>query len=172
MDTIHPDVFPFDRQRTTVGDIIQCDNDILKMDVAVPDRTEVPITPVITEIGVTSKYADFARTVAPPDVFHVSVEDPILELANESYVVDSLVTEMRRIVVKPESAMMFHRVQSTMRRRDVERNLSRMYLEPEINIQRVKSLKDRQETFAKIVKPFLEEILARRRKCIAGLPDG
>ena len=78
---------------------------------------------------------------------------------------------MRRVVVKPESAMIFYRVQSTMRRSDVERDLGRMHFEREIHIQRVKSIKDRQETFAKIVKTFLEELLTRRRKCVAGLPD-
>ncbi len=110
--------------------------------------------------------------MAPPDVFHVSVEDPILELANEFYVVDSLVAKMGRVVVKAEPAMMFHRLQRTVRRSDIKRDLGRMHLEREIDIQRVESLKDRQETFAKIVKTFLDEILTGRRKCIAGVPDG
>src|SRR5260370_2240826 len=117
---------------------------------------------MISEICMTAKYPDIARTVAPPDVFHVSVKDPILILANEFYVVDSLVTKVRRAVVKAESAMMFHRVQSTMRRSDVERDFGRMHLEAEIYIQRVTRLTDRQEAFAKIVKTFREEILTRR----------
>jgi hypothetical protein len=101
----------------------------------------------------------------------VRVKDPILELANELYVIDSLITKVRRVIVKAESAMMFHRVQRTVRRGDVERDLGRMYLEPEINVKRVESLQDRQETLAKIVKTFLQEILARRWKRIAGMPD-
>ncbi len=65
MDAIHPNVFPFDRERTRVGDIIERDDDIFKMDVAVPDRTKIPITPVISEVGVTAKYSDIARYRGP-----------------------------------------------------------------------------------------------------------
>ena len=42
VDAIHANVFPFDRERTFVSDIVERDDDVLEFDVAMAKGTEVP----------------------------------------------------------------------------------------------------------------------------------
>ncbi len=53
MLAVHPAVFPFDRQRPLVADVVERDDDFLEVDVAVPDRAEVPEAARIGEVGMT-----------------------------------------------------------------------------------------------------------------------
>src|SRR5260370_40037406 len=58
-----------------------------------------------------------------------------------------------------------------MCRNDVKSDLGRMSLKCEVNLQRVERVQDRQKTLSEIIETFLQELLARRRKSVTGVPD-
>jgi hypothetical protein len=106
---IHASALPLDRERTTIADIVERNDDILELNVAVPDGSEIPIAPMIAEIGVTTKDADIAVAVPPPNVLHVGMVNTVLEVPEELYAINALVSEVRRIVVKTKAIRMLHR---------------------------------------------------------------
>ena len=169
---IHANIFPLDRERAAIADIVERNDDLLELDVAVPDGTKIPIAAMITEIGVTAKDADIAVAVPPPNVLHVSVVNAVLELPKELYVVNTLVSEMRRIVVKTKAIMMLHRLQRAMSRADIKRDFGGMHFKSKVHVRAFKGFQNGQKAPAKIVVSFLQIVLTRRRKCIAGMPDG
>src|ERR1700686_1882633 len=75
VNAVHSDVFPFDRQRAPVADVIERDDYLFEADISMSDRTKIPIPPVISKIGMPAKYAAVARAMAPPDIFHCSMVD-------------------------------------------------------------------------------------------------
>jgi len=57
MNAVHADIFPLDGERTTVADIIECDDEILKLDVTAAGRTEVPEASGIAKVSVATEDA-------------------------------------------------------------------------------------------------------------------
>ena len=172
MDTIHADVFPLDRERPAIADIVERNDDFLELNVAVSNGAKIPVASMITKIGVTTKDADIAVAVPPPDVLHVDMINAVLELAEEFHVIHPLVTEVGRIVIKSEALVMIHRCESAMSRSYVERDFGGMHFQGEIHVQTVKDFQNRQKAAAKIIESFLKIILTGRRKRVAGMPDG
>src|SRR5690606_39734462 len=72
---VHAAVFPFDRQRPAVADVVQGDDDLLEVDVATTDAAEVPVAARVAERGVAAEHAGGAVAAPPPDVLHVNVHD-------------------------------------------------------------------------------------------------
>src|SRR5438552_11018932 len=68
---VHAGVFPFDRQRALVPDIVEGDDDFFEVNIAVAEGAEVPVSARISEGRMPAEDADFAAAVAPPDVLHV-----------------------------------------------------------------------------------------------------
>ena len=50
-----------------------------------------------------AKHADLFRSIAPIHIFHVDMENTIRELADEVYIIHSLIPQMARIVIKPKA---------------------------------------------------------------------
>src|ERR1044072_2350611 len=50
VDAIHAAIFPFQRKRTAIANVVQRDDAVLELNVAVPERAEIPKTPRIGEI--------------------------------------------------------------------------------------------------------------------------
>ena len=169
---IHANVFPLDRERPAITDIVERNDDLFELNVAVPDGPKIPIAAMITEIGVTAKDADISVAVPPPNVLHVSVVNAVLEVPEELYVVNALVSEVRRIVVKTKAIVMLHRLKRAMSRADIKRDFSGMHFKSKVHVRAFKGFQNRQKAPAKIVVSFLQIVLTRRRKRIAGVPDG
>ncbi len=150
MDAVHAAVFPFHRKRAAIADVVQRDDDVLEVDVAVAERTKIPIAPAIGEIRVAAEHADRAVAVTPPHVLHVRVKNAVAELADEFHIVHALIAEMRRIVIKAKAPMIFHRFQRALRRGDVERDFGRMHFEREVDVVLFEHVKDRQQAFGEI----------------------
>ena len=91
---IHPAVFPFHRQRAGIADIVERDDDVLELDVTVAERAEIPIPARIGKRNMTAEHANCAVAVAPPDIFHVDVENPVAKHANEFHVTHALVAKV------------------------------------------------------------------------------
>src|SRR5690606_38911072 len=100
---IHAAVFPLDRERAVVADVVERDDDALEIDVAVSERAEVPVAARIREGGVPAEDADGAITPSPPGILEVHVIDALAERVDELDVVDALVAEVRRVEVEPEA---------------------------------------------------------------------
>ena len=77
----------------------------------------------------------------------------VAELANEFYVVDTLVAEVRRIVIESKTLMAIDSRNGPLSGSNVESNFCRMYFKSEVNIGFVKRFKNRQPSFCKILKP-------------------
>src|SRR5208283_3154438 len=71
--SVHPAVLPFDRERAGVADVVQSDDDLLEVDVAVAERAEIPVPARVGEVRVTAKHADRAVAVSPPHILHVNM---------------------------------------------------------------------------------------------------
>ncbi len=172
MDAVHATVFPFDGEGAAVADVVQGDDDFLEMDVAMAEGTEIPIAAGVGEIGMAAEYADGAVAVAPPDVFHVGVEDAVGEFADEFHVVHALIAEVRGIVVEAEARMIGHGLEGAPGGGDVEGDLGGMDFEGEVDVFIVKHVEDGQPAFGEIGIAFVEEFLAGGREGIQGVPDG
>jgi len=96
---------------------------------------------------------------------------PRTEDPNELHVVNSLVTEMRRIVVEPEAPVSSHRRDRAFGGCEVEGDLSGMDFEGKVDVDAIERLKNRAKTPGEVLKSLLPEILRRRRKRINGVPD-
>lgn len=66
---------PLHGERTGVFEVVERNDDVLELDVAVSQRTEVPEAAGIAEICAAAEDADRAVAVAPPRIFHVDVID-------------------------------------------------------------------------------------------------
>src|SRR4051812_44982997 len=100
MLAVHAAVFPFDAQRALVADVVECHDDILKFDIAMAQRAEIPEPPRISEIHMAAENAHCAIAMTPPGVFHVNVENPLAERADEFSVADALISQMRWIIIE------------------------------------------------------------------------
>jgi len=72
----------------------------------------------------------------PPHVLHVGVPDALAEPANELHVVHMLITEVAGVVVEAEELLSRNIpdcVQRPLGRSDIERNLSRMDFQAELD---------------------------------------
>src|SRR5579864_970517 len=134
-------------------------------------RTEVPVSPRVGEGGVPAEHPHRSISVAPPGVLDVDVEDPRAEGADELHIVDVLISQVRWVIVEPEPLVAFDRIDRPLGGGNVECDLRRMYLQPEVHIQLVELVEDRRESTGKIVEPLLPILLIGRGKGIDGMPD-
>src|ERR1700741_1938518 len=58
-----------------------------------------------------------------------------------------------------------------MGRSDIKRDLGRMDLKGEVNVQSVERVQDRQKALSEIIETFLQELLAGWWKSVTGVPD-
>src|SRR5688572_15310932 len=84
MHAIHPAVLPFDAERSAITNIVQRDDDVLELDVAVTERAKIPEPPRITEIHVPAEDADRAIAMTPPYILHMGMINPVAERPDES----------------------------------------------------------------------------------------
>lgn len=94
VNPVHADILPLDREGSPVGDIVQGDDDVLELDVAVAERPEIPVPARVSEARVPAEHAGRAVAVAPPDVLHVHVVDAFPEGPDELHIVDALVAQV------------------------------------------------------------------------------
>src|SRR5689334_8349924 len=99
---IHADVFPLDAERSLITYVVQRNNDLLEVDVAVTETAEIPVASRVAEVGVPTEHAHRAVAMSPPRVLHVNVIDAVTEPTDELHVIDSLIPEVRWIVVEPK----------------------------------------------------------------------
>src|SRR5687768_11460202 len=91
---IHPAVLPFDAKRSAIANVVQRDDDVLELDVAVTKRAKIPEPPRIPEIHVPAEDSDGAIAVAPPHILHVRVINAVAERPDEPDIVDALISEV------------------------------------------------------------------------------
>lgn len=74
------------------------------------------------------------------------------EVTDEFDVIDTLITEVGRIVVETEAFVVLHSFERTLRGGDIEGNFGWVNFESEIHVFFVKRIKDGSETFSKILE--------------------
>ena len=172
MFAIHPAIFPLNAERAGVADIVEGDDDVLEVDVAVAERTEVPVPARVAEGNMAAEYADRAVAVAPPHVFHVDVENPLAEQPDELHVVNVLIAEVRGVEVEAEAFVFLDGSDGALGAGDVERNFGRVNFEGEVYVERIERLEDWPEPLREIVEAFLPVLVAGRRERVDRMPDG
>src|SRR5260370_32992577 len=78
---------------------------------------------------------------------------------------------MRRIIVNAKAPMIFHRIQGPIRRADIKSDLGWVAFQGEVHMHGVKCVQNRDKPFSKVIIPFLQKRLTRRRESVAGVPD-
>ena len=168
---VHAAVFPFHTQRPGIPNVIQRPDDLFKVDIAAADRLEVPETVGLVEIDMAAKDACLRRTVAPGHVLHVHMENAVVEFADETNVVDTLIPKMGRIVVEAESRVVVERLQRTLGRSNVKSNLGRVDFECVFDSELLKFIEDRLEAGGKIFETSFDLARQYRRERINKVPD-
>ena len=77
---VHAVVLPFNRERTAVTDCVLCAHDLIKVDIPMSQRAEVPAAPQIAERKMGSQNSGSA-VQGYGGIFHVDVIDLLGELA-------------------------------------------------------------------------------------------
>src|SRR6056297_313485 len=102
---VHSGVFPFDRQGACITNVIECPDDIFKMDLSPAQAPEIPVAPVVTKFCMAAENANARLFVAPVNIFHVYMENAVGKFIDEFYVVHMLVSKMTGVIIKSESRM-------------------------------------------------------------------
>ena len=118
-----------------------------------------------------AKHADIAVAVAPPNVFHVDVINPVGKGANEFDVIDTLIPQMAWVVIETEPFVALQGLNGAFGAGDVEGNLGRVHLEREIDIAFLENIEDRFPAFAEILETGLPVLLAGWREGVNAVPD-
>src|SRR5690606_18612904 len=101
MFAVHADVFPFDRERAVVADLVKRADDLLEIDAAATWRAEVPAAARVAEVEVAGQ--DAGAAVERDDrVLDVDVIDAIRKLADELDRINSLPQQMTGVEVEAE----------------------------------------------------------------------
>ena len=105
MFAVHRTVFPFNRQRSLITDIVQSTDNLFETDPAASHTAEIPITAGIAKSGMTSEHTDLLRGITPINIFHMYMEDTVGEVINKIDIIDALITHMARVIIETEGRM-------------------------------------------------------------------
>src|SRR5688572_3791355 len=148
---LHAAVFPFDRERSLVVNLVECPDDLLKIDRASPRAAEVPAAARIAEVDVAGQNSR-AAVKRDDRVLDVHVVDAVGERPDELDRIDPLPMEVAGVEVEAEFLAMAKRFKGPLRRVDVKRNLGRMDLQGELHAALGKHVEDRVEPVGKQLK--------------------
>src|SRR5258708_2085539 len=99
---VHAAVFPFDGERALIVDVIERPDDLLEVDGAVPQGSEIPVPFGIAKVGMAPKHPCSLERGGPIDVLHMDVVNAVAKLIDEPNIVYTLVAQVAWIVVEPE----------------------------------------------------------------------
>jgi hypothetical protein len=94
------------------------------------------------------------------------VENARTETADELDIIDTLVAEVRRIIIEPEPRMIPDRLQGAPGRGEIEGDFGRMDLEAEIDIGFVEGVEDRTPALAEVGEALVPVSLRSRRESV------
>ena len=94
--------------------------------------------------------ADVAITVPPPGILHMRVENVSPEIADKFHVIDALIAEVARVVVKAEAWVVIDRLECGGRTGNIKGDFSRMHFEREIDILLLEHIENRSPTVGKV----------------------
>ena len=162
MEAVHAGVFPFNGKGAFVDDVVESYHDFLEVDITAPNGAEVPEAAWVCEVGMAAEDAYGTITVSPPCVFHVHVVDAVSKSAYEEHVVDTLIAEVRWIIVEAKALVAVDSLDGAFSGYDVEGDLSRVNFEGEVDIDLFEDIEDRGETLGEVIKSCLQIFLAGR----------
>ena len=161
---IHAAVFPLDRQRTGVTDLVQRPEQLVEIDVTASGRDEVPAAGTVAEGEVRGE--DRAAAVETTlRVLHVHVVDAGSELARVESRVQELGNEVARVEVDSEGLAVPERLERLSRRHEVIGDLGRMHLQTEADAFALENLEYRLQTLRDLLIAALDllEVVGRER---------
>jgi hypothetical protein len=91
MKAIHSTIFPFDRKRTLIADVVEGYDNLFEVYVASTDRPKVPKASRVGECCVPPEYPNGTISMTPPSILHVDMIDPVSKVSDELHVVYSLI---------------------------------------------------------------------------------
>jgi len=171
VNPVHSRVLPLDRERTAVADVVQRHDHFLKVHIAVARRSEVPVAPGVAKFHVSAEDPNAAVAVTPPGVLHVHVEDSTGKATDEGHIIDSLVAQVRGIEVESKPAVALDCGDRLLGAGDVEGDLGRVHLEPEVHVEPVIRVEDRPKPFREILESLVPISPRGRREGVDRMPD-
>src|SRR5690606_26994597 len=112
-DPVHAGVFPLDRQRALVANVVERPEDALERHPTAPRRDEVPPASVVAEEEVRAE--DAVAAVQQLDgLLDVDVVDAVGELVHEGRRVDELPVEVAGIEIDAEALAVADRLQGSL----------------------------------------------------------
>ena len=164
MKAIHATVLPLDGKRPGVSDVVQGNDNFFEIGVASAYRTKIPMSPWVGKGRVTAENADRAIPVTPPRILHVGMVNAVGKSSDELDVINPLVPQVRRVIIKAKTLVVFDGAQGTLGACYVESDLSRVNFQGEVGVMFLEFFQDRSEPLGKVLKPFFPVGLIRRGK--------
>ncbi len=168
---VHAAVLPLDTERALIVHVVERDDDIFELDVAVAQRAEVPEPARVAEVHVAAKDAHRAVAVAPPHVLHVAVGNPVAKATDKLHVVNALIAEVARVVVEAKRRMAADHFDGALGAGDVERDLGRVDLQRELDAELLVFVEDRLPSRGEILEALVNPRLRHGREAVEVRPD-
>ena len=102
----------------------------------------------------------------------MSVVDLLTKGADEFHVVDALVAEVARVVVKAEALVVADGVKCALGGSDVEGDFGRVHFEAEVDVVLLEDLEDGLPALGEIIEALLQVSLVSGREGVNRVPDG
>ena len=169
---VHAAVLPLDRERALVVYTVEGADDLLEVDLAAAHAAEIPISVHVAEGEVPAEDTRRHRLVGPPYILHVYVEYAVGKGVDELHVIDTLVSEVARVVVEAEGGVVVYGLEGALGRRDVECDLGGVGLKGESYAHLLVSVEYGTEAACELVESGLHVILRYGREGVQHVPDG
>src|SRR3954452_9037054 len=170
MLTIHPAIFPLDRERPIVANPCECSEHLLPGYPTPTRRDKVPPTSWIPKVKVRAQNSIAAIQVAHA-FLNMDMIDPVGKGLNEEAGINELVIEMAWVKVNPEPRPMPNRLKRLLGRWNVVGNFGRMDLQPEAYAHFVEHVDDRIPSVGKLAVSCLNHPGDLRGKEVEHVPD-
>ena len=169
---VHAAVLPLDRERALVVYAVEGADDLLEVDLAAAHAAEIPISVHVAEGEVPAENTRRHRLVGPPHILHVYVEYAVGKGVDELHVIDTLVSEVARVVVEAEGGVVVQGLEGALGRRDVECDLGGVGLKGESYAHLLVGVEYGAEAACELVESGLHVILRYGREGVQHVPDG
>ncbi|OQB35287.1 MAG: hypothetical protein BWY06_03204 [Candidatus Latescibacteria bacterium ADurb.Bin168] len=170
MFTVHAAVFPFNRKRPLVANVVQSTNDLFEVHRAASHAPEIPGPPVISEIEMRAEDTPFAIKF-DDRILHVHVENPVAKRVDELRRAHALPVQVARVKVEPERRVILHRFESRLGGVDVVRDLCRVNFKAELDSVVGEAVQYRFPFAREISIPCLNHPRSPRREAVKRMPD-
>ena len=135
-----------------------------------PKAPEIPITAGCSEVSVTAENTCIGWHIRPSRIFHVNMKYLFCENGDKLYIINTLVSKMRGIEIKPEAWMVFNCLKCPVSGSNVKGNFCRMSFKCKAYSKFLVFVKYWYPSGSKIIITFINHSLGNRWKRVEKRP--